>query len=129
MSTSATTLKIETPFQRFCSSYFSSKLATIAFITLIAITLIAIFAPWLSPQNPYDLGQVDIMDSRLPPGSESFSGMPFLLGTDGAGRDMLSAMFYGLRISLSSWYRQWCYRVNSWYECRTSGGVFWRSRR
>ena len=63
--------------------------------------LIAIFAPLISPQNPYDLAQLDVMDSRLPPGSASPTGGTFWLGTDDQGRDMLSAIFYGLRISLS----------------------------
>ena len=89
------------PWQQFVSDFTDSRLATTALITLLLIILIALFAPWLSPQNPYDLGQVDIMDSRLPPGSENFTGTTFWLGTDGAGRDMLSAIFYGLRISLS----------------------------
>lgn len=50
--------------------------------------------------NPYDLAQLNILDSRLPPGSMSSSGMTYWLGTDGQGRDMLSAIIYGLRISL-----------------------------
>jgi peptide/nickel transport system permease protein len=93
--------RADTPWRRFWADFFDSRLATVSLILLVIIVLIALFAPWLSPQNPYDLGQVDIMDSRLPPGSESFTGMMFWLGTDGAGRDMLSAIFYGLRISLS----------------------------
>lgn len=93
-------IKPQSPWRSFLAQYLESKLATASLILLFIIILIALFAPWLSVQNPYDLGQVDIMDSRLPPGSESFSGMKFWLGTDGAGRDMVSAMFYGLRISL-----------------------------
>jgi peptide/nickel transport system permease protein len=62
----------------------------------------AIFAPVISPQNPYDLAQIDVMDGRLPPGSPSLTGGTFWLGTDDQGRDMLSAIFYGLRISLAS---------------------------
>ena len=60
------------------------------------------FAPLISPQNPYDLAQLDVLDSRLPPGahSQSDGGMTFWLGTDDQGRDMLSGIFYGLRISL-----------------------------
>ena len=54
----------------------------------------------VSPTDPYDLNSVSIMNSRLPPLSEDFSGNYFLLGTDGAGRDMVSAIFYGLRVSL-----------------------------
>ena len=61
---------------------------------------LALFAPLISPQNPYDLAQLDVMDSRLPPGSPAPTGGTFWLGTDDQGRDMLSAIFYGLRISL-----------------------------
>jgi peptide/nickel transport system permease protein len=88
----AQSLRIETPWQRFRADFFDSKIAAVSLFILIVIILIALFAPWISPQNPYDLGQVDVMDSRLPPGSESFSGMIFWLGTDGAGRDMWSAI-------------------------------------
>jgi peptide/nickel transport system permease protein len=62
--------------------------------------LIAIAAPWIAPQNPYDLAQLNILDGGLPPGTESFDGMTYWLGTDEQGRDMLSAIMYGLRISL-----------------------------
>jgi peptide/nickel transport system permease protein len=63
--------------------------------------LLAILAPWITPQNPYDLAQVTIMDGRLPPGSEAFDGYTMWLGSDGAGRDLYSAILYGLRISLT----------------------------
>jgi len=62
---------------------------------------LAIFAPWLVPQNPYDLASLDLLDGRLPPGSESFSGMTYVLGTDDLGRDIFSAIAYGLRISIT----------------------------
>ena len=62
---------------------------------------LALLAPWISPQNPYDLAQLDIMDGRLPPGSVSADGLRFWLGTDDQGRDMLSGILYGLRISLA----------------------------
>ncbi|WEX09027.1 ABC transporter permease [Chelativorans sp. AA-79] len=74
--------------------------AMIALAALVIIILLAVFAPWISPQNPYDLNQIDILDSRLPPGSESFDGVPYLLGTDAQGRDILSGILYGLRTSL-----------------------------
>ncbi len=61
---------------------------------------VALLAPWISPQNPYDLSQLDITDARLPPGSLSSAGFTFLLGSDGQGRDMLSGIFYGLALSL-----------------------------
>lgn len=53
------------------------------------------------PQNPYDLMAIDILDGNLPPGSASALGGIYLLGTDEQGRDMLSAIVYGLRISLA----------------------------
>ena len=90
----------QTPLRRFLSDFFASKVATGAIAVLAVILFIAIFAPWISPQDPYDLMVVDVMDSRLPPGEKSLSGMTFLLGSDGAGRDMLSAIFFGLRTSL-----------------------------
>lgn len=93
-------LPVETPLRRFWSEFAESKLALIGLAMLMVIILIAVFAPLISPQNPYDLGQLDIMDSKLAPGEKSAAGTPHLLGTDDQGRDMLSAIFYGLRISL-----------------------------
>jgi len=95
-----TEIRVETPFQRFVSDYFESRIATGAFVVLLGIVFIAVFSPFISPTDPYDLAVVSIMDSRLPPMSESFDGVMFWLGTDGAGRDMLSSIFYGLRTSL-----------------------------
>ena len=90
----------ETSLRRFVSDFTENKVAVGSLIVFIGIVFVAIFAPLISPQNPYDLNEIDIQDGRLPPGSESLSGKPFLLGTDDQGRDMLSAIFYGLRISL-----------------------------
>ena len=70
-------------------------------LVFVAIALLAIFASWIAPQNPYDLAQLDIMDGRLPPGSKSMVGYTYILGTDDQGRDMFSGMLYGLRISLA----------------------------
>ena len=96
----AAVTKVETPLRRFVSDYFESKVAVAASIVLGVIIFIAIFAPFISPQNPYDLGVIDILDGRLAPGAEGMTGMVHMLGTDDQGRDMLSAIFYGLRISL-----------------------------
>ena len=93
-------VRVQTPFQRFLSDFFDSRVATTAIVVFAIILFIALFAPWISPQNPYDLMVVDIMDNRMRPGEKSLTGMTFLLGSDGAGRDMLSAIFYGLRTSL-----------------------------
>jgi len=87
--------------QRIVGDFVADPVAVSGLLLLTIIMLIAIFAPLISPQNPYDLAQLDVMDSRLPPGSPSPTGGTFWLGTDDQGRDMLSAIFYGLRISLS----------------------------
>jgi peptide/nickel transport system permease protein len=93
--------QIDTPFRRFVRDFFSSKIATLGFIALLLIVLAALFAPFISPQNPYDLAQLDVMDSRLEPGARSVDGrMLYLLGTDEQGRDMLSAILHGIRISV-----------------------------
>jgi peptide/nickel transport system permease protein len=99
-STTEAATKAETPLGRFVSDFCESKPAVAAFIVFCALVFIAIFAPQISPQNPYDLGEIDILDGRLPPGAEGMAGMTHVLGTDDQGRDMLSAIFYGLRISL-----------------------------
>ena len=65
-----------------------------------AIVLVAVSAPWIAPQDPYDLAQLDIMDGRAEPGTAGGAGFTYWLGTDDQGRDMLSAIMYGLRISL-----------------------------
>ncbi len=96
----AATAAVETPFRRFLSDFAESKLAMIGFFTFVVVLIIAVTAPWISPTNPYDLATIDILDNRLPPGSMAYTGKTYYLGTDGQGRDMLSAIFYGLRTSL-----------------------------
>lgn len=93
--------KVESPLRRFATEFAESWIAIGALVVLVAIVLAAVFAPWIAPQDPYDLATVSIMDSRMPPGSESFDGYTFWLGTDGAGRDLFSAILYGLRVSLA----------------------------
>ncbi|MAQ06443.1 MAG: peptide ABC transporter permease, partial [SAR116 cluster bacterium] len=87
-------------FQNFWRDFSANKVAVVALFIFSLILFVAIFAPLVSPTDPYDLNTVSIMNSRLPPLSEDFGGNFFLLGTDGAGRDMVSAIFYGLRVSL-----------------------------
>ena len=94
------TPSVESPLRRVPADFAESRLALVGLATLILILIVAIFAPFVSPQNPYNLAQLDIMDSKLPPGGQSMDGMTFWLGSDDQGRDMLSAIFYGLRISL-----------------------------
>jgi peptide/nickel transport system permease protein len=90
----------ESPFRRIAREFCASKIAVAALVVFVLILLAAIFAPWITPQNPYDLSQLDIMDGRLPPGSKGDAGFTYWLGTDDQGRDMLSGIVYGLRISL-----------------------------
>ncbi|WP_247869517.1 ABC transporter permease [Herbaspirillum sp. ST 5-3] len=95
------TLAPETPFQRFRRDFFASTTATIGLIVLGLIIIVAVCAPLIAPQNPYDLMKLDIMDSRLTPGTPSADGaMRYVLGTDEQGRDILSAIMYGLRTSV-----------------------------
>jgi len=91
----------QTPLQRIVADFVENPVAVFGLVLLTLLMLTAIFAPLISPQNPYDLAQLDVMDSRLPPGSPSPTGGTYWLGTDDQGRDMLSAIFYGLRVSLS----------------------------
>ena len=78
-----------------------TKPATIISLGLLFIIIFcAILAPVLAPTNPYDLKVVSILDSRLSPGERMFNGNIAWLGTDGAGRDVLSAIIFGLRTSL-----------------------------
>ena len=88
------------PLREFATSYARSRVAVVALALLLLILAVAICAPLISPQNPYDLAQLDIMESKLAPGAKSTAGWTFWLGTDDQGRDMLSAIFHGLRISL-----------------------------
>jgi len=97
----AAVAKVETPLRRFISEFLEDKVAVGALIVLGTIVLLAILAPFITPQNPYDLAQVDIMDSRRPPGTVSIEGYTFIIGSDGVGRDLYSAILYGLRISLT----------------------------
>jgi peptide/nickel transport system permease protein len=90
-----------TPLQRIAADFVDNPVAVFGLTLLAVLLFAAIFAPLISPQNPYDLAQLDVMEGRLPPGSPSPGGGTFWLGTDDQGRDMLSAIFYGLRISLS----------------------------
>ena len=94
-------VRVETPFQRFVSEFAESKIAIVALGVLVMIVILALLAPWITPQDPYDLAQVDVLDGRMPPGSEAFAGYTMWLGSDGSGRDLYSAILYGIRISLA----------------------------
>jgi peptide/nickel transport system permease protein len=90
----------ETTWARLWRRFAESHIAVGALVVLSAMVLLAAGAPLIAPQDPYDLGAVSIVDSELEPGSKDAAGQTFMLGTDAAGRDLFSAILYGLRISL-----------------------------
>jgi peptide/nickel transport system permease protein len=89
------------PLGRILADLSRSPIAVIGTLLFLLVAAAALLAPWISPQNPYDLTQLNLLDSRLPPGATGFDGRTYLLGSDEQGRDMLSAIFYGLRTSLT----------------------------
>lgn len=93
--------KDESLFKQSAKEFFESRTSTIGLLALAIIVALALLAPWVAPQNPYDLMTIDIMDGKLKPGESSMdASITYVLGTDSQGRDMLSAILYGLRISL-----------------------------
>jgi peptide/nickel transport system permease protein len=82
------------------SEFAESRTAVMALGLIVLLMALAILAPWVTPQDPYDLSQISIMDNQLPPGTRGFAGQLYLLGTDDQGRDLFSAIIYGLRLSL-----------------------------
>ena len=90
-----------TPSRRFAAEFAASRIAVAGLVLLALIALAALLAPWISPQNPYELARLDLLDSRLPPLARSAAGGIYWLGTDDQGRDMLSAILYGLRTSVA----------------------------
>ncbi len=92
--------KAENWFRVVWTDFTASRAAVAALGVCIVMLIAAILAPLIAPQNPYDLMEISMFDARLAPGAVNPEGFHFLLGTDGQGRDMLSAMLYGLRTSL-----------------------------
>ena len=89
-----------TPLRRFWAEFRENKIAVVALVVVVVLILLALFASLVSPQNPYDLANLSLMDSRRPPGFIGTGGYIHILGTDPQGRDLLSAILYGLRISI-----------------------------
>ncbi|WP_353147817.1 ABC transporter permease [Pollutimonas bauzanensis] len=97
----AAALAHESLWRVFMAQFLASRLAIVGLVLLVIFLVLAIFAPWIAPQNPFDIATLDIMDSKLPPGSVNADGsMTYWLGTDGQARDVFSAILYGMRISL-----------------------------
>ncbi|MBN9372237.1 ABC transporter permease [Hydrogenophaga sp. YM1] len=82
-------------------SFRTSPTAIVAAVIALICVVCAVFAPWIAPHNPFDLATLDLMNARLPPVWQEGGNSQFLLGTDDQGRDILSALMYGARISLA----------------------------
>ena len=82
-------------------SFLTTPAAWLSAAVLVVLVAAALFAPWLSSVNPFDLGSLDVTDAHLPPAWIEEGDARFWLGTDDQGRDLWSAILYGLRLSLS----------------------------
>jgi len=82
-------------------SFLNSPTAIVAAVIACVCVFGALFAPWLAPHNPFDLATLELSNARLPPAWSEGGSSNFLLGTDDQGRDILSAIMYGARISLA----------------------------
>jgi peptide/nickel transport system permease protein len=81
-------------------SFRTSPVAVVAALIALVCVIGAAFAPWIAPHNPFDLTTLELSDARLPPSWSAEGSRKYLLGTDDQGRDILSALMYGARISL-----------------------------
>lgn len=81
-------------------SFRNSPMAMLAAAIAALCLFCSLFAPWVSPHNPFDLATLNLSDARLPPAWMEGGSRSYLLGTDDQGRDILSALFYGARLSL-----------------------------
>lgn len=81
-------------------SFVTTPAAWFSAAVLVVLVAAALLAPWLSSVNPFDLGSLDVTDAHLPPAWTEEGDARFWLGTDDQGRDLLSAILYGLRLSL-----------------------------
>lgn len=86
--------------ERFWTEYRDNRVAVVALVIALLMMAAALAAPWISPQDPYDLASLRLMDARKPPGHVNAEGITYLLGTDAQGRDVLSAILHGLRLSI-----------------------------
>ncbi|WP_198370740.1 ABC transporter permease [Roseomonas rosulenta] len=84
----------------FWREYAENRVALLALLVVVIIVGAALAAPVFAPQDPYDLASLNLRDARRPPGFVGSNGYVHILGTDAQGRDLLSAILYGLRISL-----------------------------
>ncbi len=81
-------------------AFLRSKITIAAALVTVTLVLAAVLAPWIAPYDPFDLRQLNLLDSHLPPAWLAGGDPGYLLGTDDQGRDVLSTILYGSRISL-----------------------------
>ncbi|MBO9644680.1 MAG: ABC transporter permease [Pseudacidovorax sp.] len=81
-------------------SFRTSPVAVAAAVIAFVCIFCSVFAGWVAPHNPFDLASLELGDARLPPAWSEGGSSKYLLGTDDQGRDILSALIYGARISL-----------------------------
>ena len=81
-------------------SFKSSPITMVAAFVVFVMTAAALLAPWIAPMNPFDPAQVFLMNANIPPRWMQGGDPQFLLGTDDQGRDLYSAILYGLRVSI-----------------------------
>jgi len=81
-------------------SFRTSPVAIAATVVALICIFCSVFAGWVAPHNPFDLSSLELNDARLPPAWSAQGSSKYLLGTDDQGRDILSALIYGARISL-----------------------------
>ena len=87
----------DSPLKR---AFARSRLAQVSLLVMVLLLLAALFAPLLAVQNPFDSSQLDLLDAFTPPGGTGSAGLVHVLGADEQGRDVYSAILYGLRMSL-----------------------------
>lgn len=93
-------IEATTPLGRFWQEFRENRIALAALIVAIVVTAMALLAPVIAQQDPYDIGKLLLADARKPPGVVGTGGYVHWLGTDAQGRDVFSAILYGLRISV-----------------------------
>jgi len=84
----------------FLRDFAESRVAVLALLVVLIVVSAAVLAPWVAPQDPYDLAGLELADARRAPGFVGSGGYAHWLGTDAQGRDLFSAILHGLRISL-----------------------------
>lgn len=78
----------------------ASRLTQLALLVLLLCVVAAVAAPWIAPQIPFASADLDLLDAFTPPGEQGISGRAYWLGADDQGRDVFSAILYGLRMSV-----------------------------